>query len=94
VRQQFLAAYGERKPGRWEEILYTDEGDPISYQLEYEGNGTILRFIHDATQDKFGSQQITTYTCQQLIEDEIGLRLVGCSGSEQEEMLIPLYTSP
>ncbi len=34
ARQQFLEAYHRGEPGRWEQIVYTVEGDPLIYRLE------------------------------------------------------------
>lgn len=92
ARQHFMEAYRARTPGRWQQIGYSVEGDPIIYRLEYEGHGTTIRLIHDSTQDQFSSRQAVGYKCQQLIEDGDQLHLVGCNdGTQQHDMIIDMY---
>jgi hypothetical protein len=89
ARQQFLNAYREGKPGRWEEIFFTDEGDPISAQLHYKGDGTALRLVYDTTQDKFGSKQVVEYACETLVEEVTQLRMRCSAGGQQVHIALP-----
>lgn len=62
-------------------VHYTFEGDPIVVNLKY--NGDTLEVIHDSSHDKFGSGEITTYTCRGLLEEvnptNTAYIAVGCS---------------
>lgn len=48
-------------------VHYTFEGDPIIVDLKY--NGETMEVIHDSSHDKFGSGEITTFTCNGLMEE-------------------------
>jgi hypothetical protein len=79
-RTGFVRAYRDGKPGRWEVVFYTLEGDPISYELRYAGKGKEVVLLVDSTQDKFGSRELTEYECKQLVQKGETLRLLHCAG--------------
>lgn len=86
ARQRFLAAYGRGQPSRWEYVITTNEGDPISYLLIYEGLGKQVRLVYDTTRDKFageGGRRVTQYSCQALRERADDLLLINCDGDGQ-----------
>ncbi|MBD2091198.1 DUF4362 domain-containing protein [Microcoleus sp. FACHB-1515] len=66
AEQQFFAAYQRGKPGQWQHIQTTIEGDPVTRQLSYFGSGTTYQMVVDARHDQFGSGRIERYTCQRL----------------------------
>ncbi|OIK13777.1 DUF4362 domain-containing protein [Bacillus sp. MUM 13] len=48
---------------------YTDEGDPIYSDLDYDGNK--IKYSHDNSNDKFGGDRgITTNTCKKIVTKE------------------------
>jgi hypothetical protein len=47
---------------------YTIEGDPIYDKVTYDGKQ--LTITNDNTEDKFGSGEIFTYTCKNMIKNE------------------------
>lgn len=93
ARQRFLTAYQQGTAGRWQKVAYTDEGDPISFQVSYCGDGTEVYLVHDTTRDRFrGSQdrRVVAYRCQELVEDGQWLRLTACEADGQvENVVIP-----
>ncbi|HJV16678.1 MAG TPA: DUF4362 domain-containing protein [Bacillales bacterium] len=48
-------------------VHYTIEGDPILTDLKY--NGESLEVKYDTTRDKFGSGEIKTNSCSNMIEE-------------------------
>lgn len=82
--------------GKGDEIKithYTIEGDPIYDTVTYDGKQ--LTITNDNTEDKFGSPEITTYTCKNIIKDEsateLNYMLMDCEapdGSQGNEPLI------
>lgn len=67
AEQQFFAAYQRGEPGRWHHIVTTVEGDPVTQQVYYFGNGPTYQLINDARHDSYGSGRIERYTCQKLL---------------------------
>lgn len=61
-------------------VAYTQEGDPVSYELRYAGKGKAVVLIRDSTQDKHDSPQVVEYECGQLVQESEALRLIACSG--------------
>lgn len=81
AKLKFLTGYTAGVPGRWEVIAYTIEGDPVSFELRYEGKGSQVKLRHDNTQDKFSAQAdrvVRDYTCQQMSREKEMLHLMGC----------------
>ncbi len=89
-RAKFVRSYRAGKPGRWEVVFYTTEGDPISYELRYAGQGKAVVLIVDSTQDRFGSRQVTEYECERLVQEGPALRVARCAGEgEVRDIDIP-----
>jgi len=60
---------------------YTIEGDPIFYDLNY--NGKTIEYTYDPTHDQYGASPVETGSCTDLIEklghsDQIEYALSGC----------------
>ncbi len=55
-------------------VLYTIEGDPIFYTLEYTKEGSI-HVQYDTRKDHFGSKEVLNYTCSSLDRTEADNRL-------------------
>lgn len=65
--QKFYEDAQNGKPSNLRIVHYTIEGDPIVTDLKY--NGDTMELIHDSSHDKFGSGEITTFTCNGLMEE-------------------------
>jgi hypothetical protein len=52
---------------------YTIEGDPIYDEVTFDGKQ--LTISNDNTEDKFGSREIFTYTCKDMIKNESDTKL-------------------
>ncbi len=72
----------------------TIEGDPIYRTLKRTDEG--IEYTLDTTEDAFGSQEIVTSTCQEMVKEREGefdkYTLTGCRGSEFERYVIELFT--
>ena len=72
----------------------TTEGDPIYRTLKRTDEG--IEYTLDTTEDAFGSQEIVTSTCQEMVKEREGefdaYTLTGCRGSEFERYVIELFT--
>lgn len=89
-RTRFVRAYRAGTPARWEVLFYTPEGDPISYELRYGGEGEEVVLIADGTQDRFGSGRVTEYECERLVQEGPTLLVVRCAGEgEPRDIDIP-----
>lgn len=49
-------------------VRYTDEGDPIFYNLNF--NGSNLTVKYDSTKDQFGGGEVKTYHCKEIQKQE------------------------
>lgn len=49
--------------------MYTDEGDPIFYYLDYDGNK--IQYTYDATHDRFGGSIKESTTCSKLVSAKV-----------------------
>ncbi|WP_153735108.1 DUF4362 domain-containing protein [Aquibacillus halophilus] len=71
-------------------VHYTTEGDPILTDLTY--NGESLEVKYDTTQDNFGSGEVITNTCGDLIEEtnptNVSYIAVDCEGLSREILQI------
>jgi hypothetical protein len=83
ARERFITAYGAGKPGRWQQVVYTVEGDPVFYRLSYAGRGTLLRLVIDTRQDHFGRHDVLAYDCARLTEEGGHLQLLRCSRPQE-----------
>ncbi len=95
AQRRFLEAYEAGRPGRWEHITYTVEGDPIYERLFYAGGGKALRRVVDMTEDQFSAPEdrvVREYECERLERKGKRLRLVRCSGQERVmDFELPAY---
>ncbi|NQX48511.1 DUF4362 domain-containing protein [Paenibacillus tritici] len=77
-----LDNFMERGSGSQRVVHYTIEGDPVFTELRYEGGR--LELSYDTTEDAFGSHEVKTYSCNELVrrEEKHQLRysLKGCEG--------------
>lgn len=71
----------------------TIEGDPIYRTLKRTDEG--IEYTLDTTEDAFGSQEIVTSTCQEMVKERERefdtYTLTGCRGSEFERYVIELF---
>lgn len=71
----------------------TIEGDPIYRTLKRTDEG--IEYTLDTTEDSFGSQEIVTSTCQEMVKERGGefdtYTLTGCRGAEFERYVIELF---
>lgn len=49
-------------------VHYTIEGDPIVTDVKYDEKG--IELIHDSTRDAYGSGEITTFKCGNLVQEQ------------------------
>jgi hypothetical protein len=65
---------------------FTIEGDPIFYNLDY--NGKDIKYKYDNSKDKHGASNIQSTHCKSLIqskdETRVELKLIGCYGNNKE----------
>lgn len=66
--RRFLGLCQDRTPARVRIVFYTVEGDPISYDISFDG--AVYTCTKDTTADAFGPQEITTRTWNYLIRQE------------------------
>ncbi|AIQ40349.1 DUF4362 domain-containing protein [Paenibacillus sp. FSL R7-0297] len=77
-----LDSFMERGSGSQRIVQYTIEGDPIFIELRYKGGR--LELDYDTTEDAFGSREVKTYSCSELVRTEekhqLRYSLKGCEG--------------
>ncbi len=84
AKDRFLDAYSAGRPGRWEMVHYTIEGDPVSLHVVYAGHETQVRLLRDATKDRFaGHRKRSAYLCTALVEGQGQLSATGCTASHR-----------
>ncbi|WP_456270962.1 DUF4362 domain-containing protein [Bacillus sp. AK031] len=70
-------------------VTYTEEGDPILQDLEYDGDK--ISYKLDTRRDKFGSGEIQTAACQSIEVEEKPIRkdyiLSGCNVSDIDTLI-------
>ncbi|WP_165767461.1 DUF4362 domain-containing protein [Tetzosporium hominis] len=75
-------------------IRNTIEGDPIYRTLKRTDEG--IEYTLDTTEDAYGSKEIITSTCQEIVKEREGefdvYTLTGCRGKEEERYVIELFT--
>lgn len=78
-----LDSFMERGSGSQRVVHYTIEGDPVFTELRYEGGR--LELSYDTTEDAFGSREVKTYSCNELVRTEekhqLKYSLKGCEGA-------------
>ncbi|QED46805.1 DUF4362 domain-containing protein [Cytobacillus dafuensis] len=72
-------------------IHYTIEGDPIIWDLTYDG--TSIQSRYDTTYDKFGSGKVEKHSCERITKSEMDTEIaykLECNG-QQEDVLTVQY---
>lgn len=81
----FVDSFNQCIPAKIENTHSTPEGDPITIIAMIKSETICsIDVFHDATQDNFGKQEITKYTCPEIKLDENYLHFVKCE-SELDE---------
>ncbi|MTH55346.1 DUF4362 domain-containing protein [Bacillus mangrovi] len=74
-------------------VRYTNEGDPILHDLEYDGKKIISTI--DRTRDEFGTQQVDTTSCKTIDskedEDKIEYVLSGCEKTNRINSILIVH---
>jgi hypothetical protein len=73
----FVDSFNKCLPAKIENTHHTIEGDPITIIALIKSECTIDTFM-DSTQDRFGKQEITRYTCDNIKLDDHYLHLIQC----------------
>ncbi len=85
---QFAERVKQKKPGQVQITAYTVEGDPIFYNLSYNG-GDDIRYRFDTTHDAFGSPEKREEFCGEIAETmtDKGMeyRLKSCGANRDQE---------
>lgn len=82
----FRSAVDSGKKAYAQIVAYTIEGDPIFYDLDYDGSA--IRFQYDSTHDAFGAEDREFDTCKKIVEvpmEEVpGTKILldGCSNAQ------------
>lgn len=88
ARECLWQAFNKRNAAEFISTAYTDEGDPITQTVKILASGSI-RVIRDASKDKFGEQEIVTYSCQSIQQEKSNrFTIVGCTGGEANQLSI------
>ena len=80
----FAISFDKCVPAKIENTHFTVEGDPITIIAMIKSDSCSIDVFHDSTQDRFGKQEITEYSCPQIKSDEKYLHLTKCT-SELDE---------
>lgn len=87
-----LDEFIERGSGSQRVVQYTIEGDPVYTELRYDGGRLELRY--DTTEDAFGSREVTTYACDELVRTEaehlLKYTLKGCGEEPEDRELLTI----
>ncbi|MGM0828778.1 MAG: DUF4362 domain-containing protein [Bacillota bacterium] len=62
--EEFYKNVGDDVEDRIRIVSYTEEGDPILHDLEYDGN--VLYSVRDSRRDTFGSGEIVEMSCENI----------------------------
>jgi hypothetical protein len=74
----FVDSFNQCISAKIEDVYLTVEGDPITIIAMIKPDSCSIDVFHDATQDRFGKQEITRYSCPEIKLDEQYLHLVKC----------------
>lgn len=80
----FANAFNQCIPAKIEDTHLTPEGDLITIIAMTNLDSCSIDVFHDATQDKFGKQEITKYSCPEIKSDEKYLHLTQCTSETDE----------
>ncbi|MFC7786365.1 DUF4362 domain-containing protein [Rossellomorea sp. GCM10028870] len=93
--EQFEEFYGNVKNGvedRVRIVSYTDEGDPILHDLEFDG--ILIHSVRDSRQDTFGNGEIMEMTCKKIEHVEDGTmaknmyNLADCNKNDADDSVL------
>lgn len=62
--ERFYKNVGDDVEDRIRIVTYTEEGDPILHDLEYDGN--VLHSVRDSLRDTFGRGEIVEMSCENI----------------------------
>ncbi|MCM3784615.1 DUF4362 domain-containing protein [Neobacillus mesonae] len=90
---QHLDDFMDKKRSSQRFVSYTDEGDPIFYNLQHtEDNRIQVRY--DTTQDAYGTGEVIDYSCTELQQSDtdksLSYSLVQCDNTNASEVLIQI----
>ncbi|GBH34198.1 hypothetical protein NZNM25_09890 [Nitrosopumilus zosterae] len=74
----FAISFDKCIPAKIENTHFTVEGDPITVIAMIKSDSCSIDVFHDATQDRFGKQEITKYSCPEIKLDDNYLHMVSC----------------
>ncbi|MCQ6563281.1 DUF4362 domain-containing protein [Paenibacillus mendelii] len=84
--QEFYQNISQNKKDDIRITQFTEEGDPIFYDLEF--NGEEIKYTYDTTKDNHGKNRVRSTTCKTLIATKIDTgveyTLEGCFGKNTE----------
>jgi hypothetical protein len=84
--ENFYQQVKKGKEGKLRVVQYTIEGDPLITDLDYDEEQIHVKF--DTTRDKFGSGEVTTSTCGQLVREEnptnLSYYMTECKGASSD----------
>ncbi|MDQ1147753.1 hypothetical protein QE429_004580 [Bacillus sp. SORGH_AS 510] len=90
--QQFLNNIKLGNKQKIRVVRYTNEGDPLIHDLEYDGKKIISTI--DTTRDEFGEQKIDTTSCKSIDikeeENRIEYVLLGCKNTKRQNTILIL----
>ncbi|MFI8576088.1 DUF4362 domain-containing protein [Rossellomorea aquimaris] len=73
-------------------VSYTEEGDPILHDLDYDGN--VLHSVRDSRRDSFGSGEIVEMSCKNIEYIQNGemadnmYRLADCDRKDADDSVL------
>lgn len=90
--EEFYKNVGDDVEDRIRIVSYTEEGDPILHELEYDGN--VLHSVRDSRRDTFGSGEIVEMICKKLENEQNGqvahnmYKLVDCDRKDADDSVL------
>jgi hypothetical protein len=92
-KKLFFDAAKNGKSVRWNYDVYTIEGDPIHYTLEYDASKQLYEITIDTREDKFGHPEVKKISCKAY--SVAGNLLTGCDNERgvlevHGEVLLPM----
>ncbi|MDT9025874.1 DUF4362 domain-containing protein [Rossellomorea yichunensis] len=90
--EEFYKNVGDDVEDRIRIVTYTEEGDPVLHDLDYDGN--VLHSVRDSRRDTFGSGEIVEMSCENIeyiqkrkMADNI-YKLADCDRKDADENVI------
>ncbi|MCA1031212.1 DUF4362 domain-containing protein [Bacillus timonensis] len=89
----FVEHVKEGKDDRIRVVTYTEEGDPMLHDLDYDGE--VITSTTDTRRDKFGSGGINTTTCASIdmieSKERTDYTLSGCDQKNIDTMILVIW---